>query len=128
MERCENNDCRDHLGDSDAWCDTCRANKQFDVDVLLHAAMASMTKPQTPERRRAETGVMVFERDNGSEDWPGVFIRGDSAITYAMEIDSFLKFGAVGAFPRLALVRLEKLLRSCYSGGTPETIQKAKLI
>jgi hypothetical protein len=35
---------------------------------------------------RVETGPITIKYKNGYEDWPGVFIRGDNAFAYAMEL------------------------------------------
>ena len=37
------------------------------------------------DQRRAETGTMRF-----GDDWPGVFIRGDNAVFYGMQLTSLL--------------------------------------
>jgi hypothetical protein len=39
--------------------------------------------PAFPEGRRAETGPMQF-----GDDWPGIFIRGDLAVAYAIALRS----------------------------------------
>lgn len=35
---------------------------------------------------RVETGPTIIKYKNGYEDWPGVFIRGDNAFAYAIEL------------------------------------------
>jgi hypothetical protein len=35
---------------------------------------------------RVETGAVTIKYKNGYVDWPGVFIRGDNAFAYAMEL------------------------------------------
>lgn len=62
---------------------------------------------------RAETGVMQFE-----DDWPGVFIRGDNAMAYAMQLQAFLdKKGNV--LSEAILRNLVDLLRSCDARNIP---------
>ena len=39
---------------------------------------------------RVETGPVKFVYEDGSEDWTGVFIRGDGAMYYHMMLDLFL--------------------------------------
>jgi hypothetical protein len=56
-----------------------------------------MKLPALPDR--VETGVMQF-----GDDWPGIFIRGDDALSFAHAI-------AHGSLGRLG--ELVELLRSC---------------
>lgn len=70
----------------------------------------TLTKvPQLPSGERPETGPMQF-----GDDWPGVFIRGDNAMHYAMTL-----LIALNAIPqerfmeRSVLMGLAKALRSC---------------
>lgn len=61
---------------------------------------------------RAETGPMQF-----GDDWPGVFIRGDNAMWYAMMLgrldDDRLADIIPSAIDRAQLHGLAELLRSC---------------
>jgi hypothetical protein len=73
----------------------------------------SMTKPM-----RARTGKIQFEND-----WPGVFIRGDDALSYARAIHKLLAAGMPHdlsddemnkwSLCREALLELAELLESC---------------
>jgi hypothetical protein len=47
-----------------------------------------------------------------ADDWPGVFIRGDDALSYAHKLRVLLKT-AVPAETRAELARLARLLESC---------------
>lgn len=58
---------------------------------------------------RLETGV-VQEGD----DWPGVFIRGDNAMAYAMSLDAFLSGRDTWGTERAMCENLAKLLRSAH--------------
>lgn len=44
-----------------------------------------MSKKNKDKQTRAETGQMQF-----GDDWPGVFIRGDNALYYAMQLETAL--------------------------------------
>lgn len=75
---------------------------------------------------RVETGVVQF-----GEDWPGVFIRGDNALGYALALEAALEAAALGSAlalesrirvtsrplmditQRAQLEGLQKLLASC---------------
>jgi hypothetical protein len=81
---------------------------------------------------RIETGPVRF-----GEDWPGVFVRGDDAIMFAVVLKKFLRSQEFDeqsieeAGQRLELRRLTDLLNSCFvkrdprlAGHiTPETAQ-----
>jgi hypothetical protein len=64
---------------------------------------------------RIETGPVQF-----GDDWPGIFIRGDNAIGYAMairrllsELEPLAKEGAIDARDANAVLALADLLASC---------------
>ena len=57
---------------------------------------------------RPETGAMQF-----GDDWPGVFIRGDDAMHYAMSLRAFLNGYDNDVPTRSALVGFIDLLSSC---------------
>lgn len=68
--------------------------------------MSRLTKaPALPER--AETGPLQF-----GDDWPGVFIRGDNALAYAMALKAALA-GDNSAITLSVLEGLRKQLMSC---------------
>ena len=58
---------------------------------------------------RVETGVVQF-----GDDWPGIFIRGDDALPYAMYLEQLIhaveETNPLGAIPLRGLV---DILRSC---------------
>lgn len=81
------------------------------------------------KQTRPETGAMRFD-----DDWTGVFIRGDNAMYYAMQLSRFLDelkknqtAVNIDVFENLALGGLLKTLQSCMHGPgyTPES-QKMK--
>lgn len=83
-------------------------------------------------RARAETGPMQF-----GEDWPGVFISGDSAFRIAMNLERALLLidegSGLGAAPRTTISSLVELLRSCIVTGkkdieAPPQTQRALLL
>ena len=61
---------------------------------------------------RAETGPMEF-----SQDWPGVFIRGDNAFAYAMYLRALLETDGsnpgIDYIARAQVQGLIELLESC---------------
>lgn len=57
---------------------------------------------------RVETGAVQF----GSQDWPGVFIRGDNAFNYAMHLRVLLD-GGDDAISKIIVGNLLNLLGSC---------------
>ena len=61
---------------------------------------------------RVETGPMEF-----AQDWPGVFIRGDNAMAYALYLDTILEYIEVDDFEDYIAVAnvkaLSDLLKSC---------------
>lgn len=70
-----------------------------------------MTQHHTP---RVETGIVQFD-----DDWPGVFIRGDNAMHYAMCLEN----------PDFALspsiIRgLIELLKSCQVSDVPSPVRR----
>lgn len=75
-------------------------------------------------QQRAETGVLEFEGD-----WPGVFIRGDNAMMYAMTLRLVLEslpkdFG--DAFARMYLKGLLELMESSNVRSGNHLPQKVK--
>jgi hypothetical protein len=56
---------------------------------------------------RLETGVFI-----PANDWPGVFIRGDNALSYAMALRSVLA-GNDDLFAKMMVEGLANLLQSC---------------
>lgn len=77
-----------------------------------------------PEQSRPETGTMQF-----GNDWPGIFIRGDSAVGFALSLQSALaenldpNIRAITAAPAKGLV---KLLFSCDTSVNPNAEQMLK--
>lgn len=62
--------------------------------------------------QRIETGVLQI-----NEDWPGIFIRGDNAFGYAMEIKMILNSkDDIDPFIKINLENLYNLLMSCVEG------------
>lgn len=64
-------------------------------------------------KQRVESGPVVF-----GPDWPGVFIRGDNALGYALNLRGFLKKAALrmpdlDPITQMYLVSLADLLESC---------------
>ena len=59
------------------------------------------------QKKRVETGVIQF-----GDDWPGIFLRGDSAFGMAMVLDSFLADPS-SPLTRAAVEGLSGLLKSC---------------
>ena len=62
---------------------------------------------------RAETGPMEF-----TDDWPGVFIRGDNAAYFAMCLSNILEFvennpDVPNVFGVMGVIGLQSLLTSC---------------
>jgi hypothetical protein len=68
---------------------------------------------QLPEQsERVETGATQF-----GSDWPGVFIRGDSAAWYALQLKAFLKNpNDADGLVMLQLHGLADLLSGCIVG------------
>lgn len=61
------------------------------------------------QKKRVETGAVVF-----GPDWPGVFLRGDSALWHAENLKCVLDAGhALTPMERIYLDQLIKLLDSC---------------
>lgn len=59
--------------------------------------------------KRVESGVVQF----GDGDWPGVFIRGDHALGYAMAIEDALNTPSLSGITCIQLDGLRRLLRDC---------------
>lgn len=57
---------------------------------------------------RIETGVLQF-----NDDWPGVFIRGDNAINYAIHLGALLELDNTHSISKSVLKSLVDLLSSC---------------
>ncbi len=53
------------------------------------------------DQTRVETGVVQF-----GNDWPGVFVRGDNALGYALALDACKSDDPVAEFNLRALARL----------------------
>ena len=74
---------------------------------------------------RPETGPMKF-----GNDWPGVFIRGDNALHFAMTLRSVVQKMSKDeiSWERVVLERLANILVSCSVGDTgwPPTIGENK--
>jgi hypothetical protein len=69
--------------------------------------------PPFPEGR-AETGPMQF-----GVDWPGIFIRGDDALSYAQTLERTIAALPASAWAdRSMLMGLMLVLRSCSVGDT----------
>ena len=64
--------------------------------------------PYLNKEERMETGPIQF----GTEDWPGIFIRGDNALYFAKVLDNKLN-GFTDSFTDLILKNLVKTLGSC---------------
>jgi len=58
---------------------------------------------------RVETGAVTIKYKNGYEDWPGVFIRGDNAFAYAMELHGVIN-NLPDSLEKLQLKSLYKVL------------------
>lgn len=75
---------------------------------------------------RAETAPMEFEGD-----WPGIFIRGDNALGYFIDIDTAARCLEDGKLlPRWYAAKLRSvanLLQCCDARSNPNT-QKARLV
>jgi hypothetical protein len=76
---------------------------QHPGDHLDRAPMKPQQLPAWPMEGRAETGVIQF-----GDDWPGIFIRGDNALSFAFMIRE-----AMPEFRDAALYGLLELLESC---------------
>jgi hypothetical protein len=62
------------------------------------------------------------------DDWPGIFIRGDNAMHFAMHLDNLIKGDKKNVISPIYCAELAKLLRSCYFGPEDEPdMQKAEL-
>ncbi len=73
---------------------------------------------------RIETGVTAADGD-----WPGIFIRGDNAIAYSMQLRAVLRrIEGDKATPLPSQVRsLMSLLESCHHGLKPK-VQRIELV
>lgn len=71
---------------------------------------------------RIETGPVEF-----GDDWRGVYIRGDNALYYAMELKRFLANNKTDDWMAEGnLQSLLELLQSAAQGGDSEPVQKLK--
>lgn len=67
------------------------------------------TVRQLPSQEpRIETGPLCFDGD-----WTGIFIRGDNALWYAMEIDHAIKTTVMDTVTKMKLQKIADILRSC---------------
>lgn len=69
---------------------------------------------------RAETGPIVIVTAERSDDWPGIFIRGDQAYGYASLLQTIADMGVVSGYASQELRDLAALLRSCDQRKTGE--------
>ena len=70
--------------------------------------------PQPDPQHRVETGPVQF-----GDDWPGVFIRGDNALAFAMTCQIAAEEMSADHWPtRQQLIGLADILRSCSVGNT----------
>lgn len=70
-----------------------------------------MKKEVVKKSVRAETGMMTF-----GDDWPGIFLRGDSALYYAHVLDLLLTYyckDEMNAIDKAQITSLQNLLNSC---------------
>ena len=79
--------------------------------------MTDVLQLQMPaDHPRVESGVVQF-----GDDWPGVFIRGDNALFFAIALDTALRrsnLSAVDSVTAAQLVGLRDELRACSAGET----------
>lgn len=71
-----------------------------------------MVRKIETQEPRVETGPVQF-----GDDWPGVFIRGDNALYFAMVLDTALKT-LPNTTDKIVLEGLASDLRSCSVGDT----------
>lgn len=65
------------------------------------------------QKERVETGIVKF-----GDDWPGIFIRGDNALYYALCLrEAASLMAGVSAMFAADLKELADLLSSCYVRG-----------
>lgn len=102
---CDNSEC---------WChghyvwNTYQPKPEVKVTVTVSGEIRELPA-QEP---RVESGTIQF-----GTDWPGVFIRGDSAAWAAMLLKTLLESGKVDdLIIRWELVNLQKLLSNCVIG------------
>ena len=69
---------------------------------------------------RVETGPLQV-----GDDWPGVFIRGDNAGWYALQLTAYLTREDEGAIPQLTLRGLVEVLSGCILGPAKDLIPTA---
>lgn len=71
---------------------------------------------------RIETGPIQF-----GDDWPGIFIRGDNAMYFSMELNAFLESIPVDSELNISpLLGLARVLASCDARGDQADVQKLK--
>jgi hypothetical protein len=74
----------------------------------------AVTQRALPEQvPRVETGAVRF-----GDDWPGVFIRGDNALAYAIYLSRRVR--GYDAFADVALDGLARVLAGCEHGAEVE--------
>ena len=72
--------------------------------------------------QRLETGVV-----DCPDDWPGIFIRGDNALGYAIHLAIVLENDTISGFEKASLKGLLDLLTSC-NARTAQNIQKIQRV
>ncbi len=70
-----------------------------------------------PEGGRVESGPTQF-----GDDWPGVFIRGDSAFNYVINLETMLR-GDNHPFIKSQLKGLRNLLAGCIMGDVGDRLR-----
>ncbi len=71
-----------------------------------------------PEAQRVETGPIQF-----GDDWPGIFLRGDTALYFAYLLDN-IKHSQTDPVIELILENFAELLSSCDIRKQNNTIEK----
>lgn len=83
--------------------------------------------PKPENLARVETGAVQF----GDDDWPGAFIRGDNALTFAHMLQEALTYIPAREYLMKAqLAGLLDTLQSCSVGNTgwpPSTVSPSKV-
>lgn len=76
--------------------------------------MSMITKLPALDSGRPETGPMQF-----GDDWPGVFIRGDNALFFALAVRRVVaRMGGESWADKAMLTGLAETLQSCSVGDT----------
>lgn len=76
--------------------------------------MSELQQIEITSDQRIETGATQF-----NDDWPGVFIRGDSALYFAHCIDIFIQ-NPDAPFMKEVLQGLSETLKSCHIENTKQ--------